>query len=60
MPAKRWFGNRTKEFVERRKLELQEYLNRAAKSKKTAFYKFVGQIRDTSFNDGLKEAFSIE
>jgi hypothetical protein len=60
LPTKKWFGNRSKEFVERRKLELEEYLNRVARSKKAAFYKFVAQVKNTTFNNGLTEAFSIE
>jgi hypothetical protein len=48
------------QFVEKRRGELEEYLNRAARSKKVAFYKFVSQIKDTAFNEGLKLPFSIE
>jgi hypothetical protein len=60
LPTKKWFGNKSKEFVERRKVELEEYLNRAARCKRMAFYRLVAHIRDASYNGSLNEPFSIE
>lgn len=58
-PGKKWFGNKNKEFIERRKVELEDYLNKAARSVKAPLLIFVGQIKAASYNSGLKEAFSI-
>jgi hypothetical protein len=60
LPAKKWFGNRNREFVERRKVELEDYLNRIARCQRTVFYRFVQQIKDGDYNSSLTEKFSIE
>jgi hypothetical protein len=60
LPKKKWFGNRSVEFVEKRKAELEKYLNRIAQCRKPAFYIFVQQIKNGDFNNGFKQKFSIE
>ena len=60
LPAKKWFGNKNPAFVEKRRGELEDYLNKAARCRKIPFYKFIKQIQDTHFNASLNEAFSIE
>ena len=60
LPGKKWFGNKNKDFIERRKGELEAYLNKAARSPKAPLLRFVGQIKAASYNAGLKEKFSIE
>lgn len=60
LPAKKWFGSRSVEFVERRRGELERYLNGIAGRKRTIFLQFVRQIKDGEYNRSLKEKFSIE
>lgn len=60
MPAKKLFGSRSVEFVERRRGELERYLNRIAGCKRTVFYQFVRQIKDGEYNRSLKEKITIE
>ena len=52
-PEKKFFGNKKPSFVERRRKELSEYLNRVANSGKPEFLGFVKQIKDTDFNRSL-------
>lgn len=59
LPKKKWFGNKSVDFVEKRKMELEKYLNKIACCNKPEFYKFVKQIKDGEFNQGFKEKFSI-
>lgn len=59
LPEKKWFGNKSVEFVEKRKTELEKYLNKIACCNKPEFYKFIKQIKDGEFNHGFKEKFSI-
>jgi hypothetical protein len=59
LPKKRWFGNTSVEFVEKRKIELEKYLNKIACCSKAEVYKFVKQIKDGDFNHGFKLKFSI-
>lgn len=60
LPGKKLFGNKDAAFVERRKCQLEQYLNRAAKNKSFEFLKFVKQIKTTDFNRSLKENFTLE
>lgn len=60
LPQKKWFGNKNVSFVEKRKVELEKYLNKIAQCRKAEFYQFVKQIKNGEFNRGLKEKFSIE
>jgi hypothetical protein len=60
LPGKKIFGNKSPSFVEKRKSDLQVYLNRVARSRKPELYKFVKQIKDNEFNISLTEKFSIE
>lgn len=60
LPKKKWFGNKSVEFVEKRKVELEKYLNKITLCRKTEFYQFVKQIKNGDFNRGLLEKFSIE
>jgi hypothetical protein len=60
LPKKKWFGNRSEDFVEKRRKELEKYLNRISKSRKVEFYQFIKQIKDGDFNRGFHEKFSIE
>lgn len=46
LPGKKFFGNKEPSFVEKRKVELQAYLNKVARSDKPEFYRFVKQIKD--------------
>ena len=59
-PGKKFFGNKNSSFVEKRKVELQHYLNKMARGKKPEFLKFVKQIKDSDFNLSLNKSFSIE
>lgn len=59
LPKKKWFGNKSVGFVEKRKMELEKYLNKIASCNKAEFYKFVKQIKDGDFNQGFKLKFSI-
>ena len=59
-PAKKFFGNRNISFVEKRKVELEHYLNRAAGSGKTELYRFIKQVKDCDFNRSLSKSFSLE
>jgi hypothetical protein len=60
LPGKKLFGNKSREFVEKRRGELERYLNRVAGGREPEFYRFVKQIKDCSFNASLKEKFSLE
>jgi hypothetical protein len=53
-PGKKMFGSKNPEFVEKRRVQLQEYLNKVGKSKSSEFLKFVKQIKDSQFNKDLK------
>lgn len=46
LPGKKFFGNKDPSFVEKRRVELQAYLNKVARSDKPEFYRFVKQIKD--------------
>lgn len=59
LPGKKVFGNKNPSFIEKRKAELEAYLNRVASSGNDEFYKFVRQIKDNEFNLCLTEKFSI-
>jgi hypothetical protein len=60
LPGKKLFGNKNPAFLEKRKVELEAYLNRLARCPKPEFLKFVKQIKDNEFNVSLKQKFSIE
>ena len=59
-PEKKFFGNKKPSFLERRKKELSEYLNRVASSGKPEFLRFVKQIKDIDFNRSLGKNFSLD
>jgi hypothetical protein len=46
LPGKKFFGNKDRSFVEKRKVDLEAYLNKVARSNKPEFYRFVKQIKD--------------
>ena len=59
LPGKKIFGNRNPDFVEKRKVDLENYLNRVARCGKAEFFKFVKQIKNNEFNASLNQRFSI-
>lgn len=60
LPGKKIFGNKSASFVEKRKIDLEGYLNRVARCSNAEFLNFIKQIKDNDFNVSLKERFSIE
>jgi hypothetical protein len=46
--------------LEKRKVQLEEYLNRVLKLKIPEILKFVKQIKDYEFNKSLNEVFALE
>ena len=59
-PSKKIFGNKNPSFVEKRKKELESYLNRVARGGKKEFLKFVKQIKDCEYNLSLDKKFHLE
>lgn len=47
LPGKKFFGNKERSFIEKRKVDLEAYLNKVARSGKPEFYRFVKQIKDS-------------
>lgn len=52
-PAKKLFNSKSGEFVEKRKQQLELYLNEIAKETNRTFEEFVGQIKKASNNSEL-------
>ena len=52
-------GKKNPDFVEKRKVDLENYLNRVARCGKAEFFKFVKQIKNNEFNASLNQRFSI-
>lgn len=46
LPGKKFFGNKDPSFIQKRKVELQAYLNKLARSDQPEFYRFIKQIKD--------------
>lgn len=58
-PVKKYFGNKNKDFIEKRKKELEVYLNGLCAGKSREFYNFVLQIKTLSFEADKKKHFRL-
>jgi hypothetical protein len=58
-PPKKWFGNKDPEFIEERKGQLQEYLNRLAKGRSKEFFHFVLQIKEAHLEADFNKTFTL-
>lgn len=58
-PGKKWFGNKEADFIEKRKKELESYLNQIAKSRRPEFLEFVYQIKQANLIADYSKPFGL-